>query len=520
MDDPDGTALADLPDTDLTSLARDGSPGAVAELYDRHRAAVLAYARTCTHDPHTAEDLTAEAFTRTLSRVHSGAGPSGPWRPYLLVAVRNLAADWAAGGRRTRPTDDIEELTTPLPAAAGGEQIVLRRESEALMARSFRSLPERWQRVLWHTVVEERTADSAGAALGLSASGVWSLAERAREGLREAYLTAHVHRPGRSPECEHYSALLAKAVRRSGRGPDRALAGHLADCTACRTAFDDIRDLNSRLRAVLPLLLPAGPGAVGGAAGAMGAGGGTGAGGTGAGGATGAGGPAAATALPGAPAGVPPWVAFTAATLVVAGALGTAVHLAAPESAPWPVPPPGTAVRPPAPAPSAVDRSADATGSPAPATPTATAPSASVPPVNRTRLRIDSTGLCMDIAQTAGAQPREAPCTGNAAQSWDLVPAAGAGRRIAVRNAASGLCLAHSGGTTDGAPVRQAVCDGGARQTWTLNRAGDGRVGILTGEGMHLGLKEWARADRQTHDPLIATTHFYYGSPSLRFRPD
>ncbi|MCX4690060.1 hypothetical protein OG401_38195 [Kitasatospora purpeofusca] len=37
---------------------------------------------------------------------------------------------------------------------------------------------------------------------------------------------------------------------------------------------------------------------------------------------------------------------------------------------------------------------------------------------------------------------------------------------------------------------------------------------------MHLGLKEWARADRQAHDPLIATSPFYYGSPSLRFRVD
>ncbi len=89
-----------------------------------------------------------------------------------------------------------------------------------------------------------------------------------------------------------------------------------------------------------------------------------------------------------------------------------------------------------------------------------------------------------------------------------------------MRNARSGLCLTHTGTTADGAPVRQAVCDGNALQVWTLNRTGDGRAGILTGDGMHLGLKEWARADRQAHDPLIATSPFYYGSPSLRFRVD
>ncbi|MFB7619185.1 sigma-70 family RNA polymerase sigma factor [Kitasatospora sp. NPDC056181] len=525
----DGIAapLTDLPDDELTPLVRNGCEQATAELYGRHRAAVLAHARACTRDPHTAEDLTAEAFTRTLSALLAGAGPTGPWRPYLFTVVRHLAADWAAGGHRALPTGDVEHLTTALPTAASGEQIALQRENDALIARSFRSLPDRWQQVLWHTVIEGRNARSVGPALGLSTSGVWSLAERAREGLREAYLTAHARRPGRSAECDHHSAQLARAVRRSERGPDRALAGHLTDCAPCRLAFDDIKDLNSRLRAALPLLLPAGPGAgaaltwqaapasapttAAPAAGGAGATGGVG-------------------ASPAGVLGVPSWIAVTTATLAVAGALATAVYVGAPEGDGRPAaPPPSTRTTPPdtvagtlEPSPSPTAGRSSSPAGPTTASPTASAakPSPGAPPVDRTRLRIDSTGLCMDIADAAAAQPYEAPCTGSPAQSWDLVPVRGTNRQISVRNARSGLCLTHTGTTADGAPVRQAVCDGNALQTWTLNRTEDGRAGILTGDGMHLGLKAWARADRQTHDPLIATSHFYYGSPSLRFRID
>ncbi|MFD8321004.1 sigma-70 family RNA polymerase sigma factor [Kitasatospora purpeofusca] len=545
--DGDATPLTDLTDQELTPLVRDGNERATAELYDRHRAAVLAHARACTRDPHTAEDITAEAFTRTLSALLAGAGPTGPWRPYLVTVVRHLVADWAAERRRAQPTDDVEHLTAALPTAASGEQTVLRRENDALIARTFHSLPERWQQVLWHTVVEGRDARHAGSALGLSASGVWSLAERAREGLREAYLTAHAGRPGRSPECDHHSAQLARAVRRSDRRsdrrtdrksdreserrtdrkPDRALANHLSGCAPCRLALEDIKDLNSRLRAALPLLLPLAPGS--GAAAlawqAVPASVPT------------AAAPTAAAPAAGAPAagllGVPQWIAVTSAVVVAAGALTTAVYVQSHEdggraaarpsstgtpsgtaaAAPDPVPSPTTA--PPSTAP-------PSTAAPMTASPTTSTarPSSAVPPIDRTRLRIDSTGLCMDIDAAAEAQPHEAPCTGRPAQSWDLIPVPGRSRQIAVRNARSGLCLTHTGTTADGAPVRQAVCDGNALQVWTLNRTGDGRAGILTADGMHLGLKEWARADRQAHDPLIATSPFYYGSPSLRFRVD
>ncbi|MEU9992713.1 sigma-70 family RNA polymerase sigma factor [Streptomyces sp. NPDC048045] len=247
-------------DAELTRAIRDSgrhsgsAADALDELYRRHRPAVLAYARTCCRDGHTAEDLASEAFARTLQAVRAGHGPESAWRPYLLSVVRRAAADWAATARRTDLSPDFERWLESAPVEESSEARVLRQEDDALLVRGFRSLPERWRAVLWHTVVEGESAEKVGALLGISPSGVGSLAARAREGLREAYLTAHIESVGSAnqPECHHYSRLLATAVRRPGRRPGKDLIRHLDGCTGCRRAMTELTYLNERLRLILP----------------------------------------------------------------------------------------------------------------------------------------------------------------------------------------------------------------------------------------------------------------------------
>ncbi|WP_406404740.1 sigma-70 family RNA polymerase sigma factor [Streptomyces sp. NBC_00879] len=225
------------------------------ELYRRHRSAVLSYARTCCRDPHTAEDLVSEAFARTLQAVRSGGGPEAAWRPYLLTVVRRVAAEWAGTARRTELSADFEQWLGNLPdspEAESSEERIMRLEDTSLVVRAFRSLPERWQAVLWHTAVEEEPASKVGGLLGMSASGVGSLASRAREGLREAYLAVHVESALVSEECRRYGSLLGAAVRRSGRRSTKDLDQHLAQCPHCRHALTELTDLNERLGSALP----------------------------------------------------------------------------------------------------------------------------------------------------------------------------------------------------------------------------------------------------------------------------
>ena len=245
-------------DAELADAVRGGDVQAFATLWDRHAGAGRAAARriTSTYDP---DDLLQEAFVRVLHALQSGAGPTGPFRPYLYTTLRAVAATWS----RTPdpyPVDEVPEVVDERDATA----LVLER---SVTARAFRRLPERWQTVLWYTEVEGMEPREAGPLLGLSASATAALAYRAREGLRREWLQAHVTTESVAPECrwtaerlgDHARGALPRAAR------DR-VEDHLTGCLACSILAEEVDDVASRLRAVLlPLVLgvPAALGAAG-----------------------------------------------------------------------------------------------------------------------------------------------------------------------------------------------------------------------------------------------------------------
>ncbi|WP_301173895.1 sigma-70 family RNA polymerase sigma factor [Actinomadura geliboluensis] len=233
------------PDADLLAAAADGDEHASEELFRRHHTAVLRYARGLVRDQHLAEDLTSEAFTRTFAAMRQGHGPRDACRPYLYTVVRNTATDWARGDRRTVVTDEVADWASapeddPPPDVD---------ELDALV-RAFRSLPERWQTVLWYTVIEDEPIAQVAELLGMEKGAVSQLSFRAREGLRQAFLAASA---GGRPECAEFTAELAANVRRPGRRRTRALRRHLESCDECRRASKEMTDLNGRLRRALPI---------------------------------------------------------------------------------------------------------------------------------------------------------------------------------------------------------------------------------------------------------------------------
>ncbi|MFE5534628.1 RNA polymerase sigma factor [Streptomyces sp. NPDC056492] len=229
--------------------AGDGDPAVCERLYRRHSAAAFACARHCTRSPQDAEDLVSEAFIRTLRAVRSGSGPQDEWRPYLLSVVRRTAVEWRARAGRTVLTADIEAWCRPGPDGDDPQRRLLEGEDRRLVARSFQALPERWKAVLWHTLVEDDCPHPVPLLLGITPSAVTSLAFRAREGLREAYLRAHLDTAA-DDRCRHYGSLLGAVIRRRGNTPrGRGLARHLAACRSCSRAYAELLDLNAALRA-------------------------------------------------------------------------------------------------------------------------------------------------------------------------------------------------------------------------------------------------------------------------------
>lgn len=251
-------------DADLVMRMREGDDSAYEELFRRHSDAVRRYARTCCRDAHTADDLTAEVFTRTLQAVRGGAGPEQAVRAYLLTAVRRVAAVWARSARREHLVEDFAVFADQAARAteAPGQDTLLGADVRAMHAaersmalRAFRSLPERWQAVLWHTTVEEEPPSAVAPLFGLTANATAVLAGRAREGLKQAYLQAHVSSALTSGgDCARYADRLGAYARGALRmRAERGLRKHLEACAGCRLAAGELDQVNSGIPALLPV---------------------------------------------------------------------------------------------------------------------------------------------------------------------------------------------------------------------------------------------------------------------------
>ncbi|MFJ4816568.1 sigma-70 family RNA polymerase sigma factor [Streptomyces sp. NPDC088801] len=317
----------DLPpsDADLIDRMRSGDDTAYEELYRRHAQAVRRYARTCCRDAHTADDLTAEVFARMLQAVRGGAGPAHAVRAYLLTSIRRVAASWTRSARREQLVDDFAVFATQSargPDASdddtlelGADVRAMHQAEQSMAMRAFRSLPERWQAVLWHTEIEDESPSEVATLFGLDANGTRVLASRAREGLRQAYLQAHVSATLTSDEeCARYADQLGTYARgRLRTRAERGLRKHLDECAKCRLAALQIEDVAGGIPAVVPVavigwfgaagyakaagLIAGGAGAAGAAGTAATAGGSTGLAAAGSGGSGGGGGAAASEGI-------------------------------------------------------------------------------------------------------------------------------------------------------------------------------------------------------------------------------
>ena len=252
-------------DGELIERMRGGDDSAYEELYRRHAGAVRRYARTCCRDAHTAEDLTAEVFARMLQAVRGGSGPEHAVRAYLLTSVRRVAAHWIRSARREQLVDDFATFAQQAARSAevsdddtlelGADARALHEAEQSMAMRAFRSLPERWQAVLWHTEVEDESPSEVAVLFGLDANGTRVLASRAREGLKQAYLQAHVSATlTADAECARYADQLGSYARRKLRvRAERGLRKHLAECARCRLAAAQIEEVAGGIPAVVPV---------------------------------------------------------------------------------------------------------------------------------------------------------------------------------------------------------------------------------------------------------------------------
>lgn len=243
-------------DAELITAVRSGEAAAFGVLYERHAAAARAVAHQYSNSAADADDAVSDAFHRVFSTIQGGAGPDVAFRAYLFTVVRRVAMGRVESGRRVQATDDLETFEAAFGPGEATEDPTFAGFERGVVSRAYKSLPERWQAVLWYTEVERLSPAEIAPVLGLTANGVAALAYRAREGLRQAYLQQHLASPS-SEACTIVNGKLGAYVRGGLAKRETALVeSHLDECGDCRALVLELGDVNHGMRAIIaPLVL-------------------------------------------------------------------------------------------------------------------------------------------------------------------------------------------------------------------------------------------------------------------------
>ncbi|MGZ6733343.1 MAG: sigma-70 family RNA polymerase sigma factor [Nocardioides sp.] len=249
---PSGLVPLDEPgDAELISAVRGGDLDSYGLLFARHVDSARRLARQLV-SAGDVDDLVSDAFAKVLSVLQKGGGPDLAFRAYLLTSLRRLHVDKMRAGARLTTTDDM----TAYDPGIAFEDTAISGFDNAAAAKAFASLPERWQQVLWHTEVEGQKPAEVAPLLGISANSVSALAYRAREGLRQAFISMHAQ-DAAVDACATARANLGAYLRGGISRRDGAkVEEHLGGCRECSAIYLELTEVNNDLGAVLaPMLL-------------------------------------------------------------------------------------------------------------------------------------------------------------------------------------------------------------------------------------------------------------------------
>lgn len=237
-----------MPDHALLTRARDGDGEAFEALYRRHHRAATRAAHSYSSRSQLAEDAVQEAFLRILHATQEGGGPTTEFRAYLATTVRHVIAGWTRG-ERTIVSDDLEVLAGEDVREGSRPESRLRWH---LLTKAFKSLPTRWQEALWLGEVEGIAPAELAKRWNMSPNSAAALCYRARDGLRTAWLDAHVNEGLVPDECRPYVSDLSRFTQ--GKLTDRRekqVRTHLEDCDYCRAVLFEVDAAATELRVLL-----------------------------------------------------------------------------------------------------------------------------------------------------------------------------------------------------------------------------------------------------------------------------
>lgn len=240
-------------DAHLLEQSALGNVAAFATLWSRHESAArLAALHLSNHIDE--DDVAQEVFANLYEAVRAEGASAfeGPFRQYLYVSVRHVVEE-----HHNIATSGVLPLAESEAEPAEFTDAVL--DSE-LLSLAFSSLSSEWRTILWYTEVERMTPTEIAPILGLSPNAASALAYRAREGLRAAWLQAHLKAADNASECGWTIGKLGTYTRGAlSRRKSERVTAHLEHCASCRGLHGVVNEAASALQSnILPALLSLG----------------------------------------------------------------------------------------------------------------------------------------------------------------------------------------------------------------------------------------------------------------------
>jgi RNA polymerase sigma factor (sigma-70 family) len=220
-------------DQRLVSAARRGDDRAFAQLYERYRPRIRAFALRMTRDPDRADDLVQDVFISALRRLRETDAVI-VFRPWIYEIARNACIDEYRRRRRVAEVPIDRDLTESwLDHLAGGPSPDVAMESKQQLedlCGAFRGLSERHHRIIVSRELEGKSYRQIGDELQMSQVVVESTLFRARRRLTEEFQELSTGR-----RCERVQTIITTASgRRLGVRERRAVVTHVEHCRPCR----------------------------------------------------------------------------------------------------------------------------------------------------------------------------------------------------------------------------------------------------------------------------------------------
>src|SRR5215211_644652 len=162
---------------EAVAAAKGGDMSALHFLYVRFADDVCAYVRSIVRDPHAAEDITQNVFTKLMKAIHKYERRDVPFAAWIIRVARNVALDHIRASRQI----PLPEVRT---SDEGTEQVGF--ERSLCLREALNRLPEDQREVLVLRHVAGMSPGEIATRLGKTEASIHGLHHRGRAALQAA----------------------------------------------------------------------------------------------------------------------------------------------------------------------------------------------------------------------------------------------------------------------------------------------------------------------------------------------